>query len=52
MRKLKRTIDGKVYDCTVILDEATLFVVYYDDVAHWTIEPLDHFVPAVPNVDY
>lgn len=52
MRKLKRITDGKVYDCNIVLDCCRLKVVYYDDAAQWTIEPLENFVPAIPGLNY
>ena len=61
MTKLKRTVGGNVFDCTIY--EGRLFpnkwddrrvgllVVYWDG-CEWTTEPLSNFVPAVQGIDY
>ena len=60
MTKLKRTVDGKIYDCMIIEGQINyswndvrvgLLAVYYDDLK-WHSEPLDNFVPAKSGVDY
>lgn len=60
MEKLKRTVDGQVYDCTIVegrvsynWDDARvdLFAVYFDGVK-WNRESLINFVPAKSGVDY
>lgn len=55
MRKLKRIIDGTVFDCTVVMDSLPygnkLSCIYYDG-NRWILEPLSNFVPAIPGKDY
>ena len=51
MRKLKRILDGKVYDCTIFLSGVDLMAAYWNGIS-WTCERLDGFVPAICNVDY
>jgi len=53
MTKLKRTSDGKVFDCTIVLDSIhmTLKAVFYE-YCEWKMSPLYEFMPATEGVDY
>ena len=50
MQKLKRKSDGKVFDCSIVLDGRDLVVVYWEN--SWTHSRLDNFEPAVSGIDY
>lgn len=50
MLKLKRKSDGKVFDCSMVLDGRDLVVVYWEN--GWTSSRIDYFEPAEPGVDY
>ena len=51
MRKLKRIIDGKVFDCTLVLDGSIMCCVFFEN-GVWYRDYLTHFVPAEPGKDY
>lgn len=51
MRKLKRIRDGKVFDCTIILDGSVMCCIFFED-GTWYQDYLTHFVPAEPGKDY
>ena len=51
MRKLKRISDGKVFDCTIVIDIHTTCCVYYED-GIWKRENLNNFKPAKSGRDY
>ena len=51
MRKLKRIRDGKVFDCTIILDGNIMCCIFFENDT-WYQDYLTHFVPAEPRKDY
>ncbi len=51
MRKLKKSSNGKVYDCNIILNGRDLMAVYWDGFS-WKAELLFNFEPAIPGNDY
>lgn len=52
MRKLKRISDGKVFDCTIILDNNSIMCCVFFENGIWYRDYLTHFVPAEPGKDY
>lgn len=57
MTKLKRIKDGKVFDCTIVLDSRhkmlkAVFYEHADECAEWKTLPLYDFLPATEGVDY
>ena len=51
MRKLKKKSNGKIFDCTILIDNCDIVVVYWDGIS-WICERIDAFIPAIPEIDY